>query len=319
MTARVVTPSGQFLRYALRRLALLPVLLLVITFVVFVMLEAAPGDPVTILLGQSATPETIAALTEELGLDNPIPVQFVDFVGDALTGDLGESYRTDRDVVDEIIRTGKVSIVLAGLAMAIASVLGVGLGIISAVRPNGVLDTVLRIVVLAGVSIPVFWLGLLLIILFAVNLGWLPAFGWDSPKHAILPAVTLATFPLAVIARLTRSSMLEVLRADHVRVARANGLSERVVVLKYAFKAAMIPVTTVIGLQFGALIAGAILTETVFGLPGLGRLTVTAILARDYPIVRGAVLFATAVFVLMNLFVDLLYGWIDPRQREPAG
>ena len=315
LTARLSTPSGQFLRYAGRRIALLPLLLLAIMFVVFVMLEAVPGDPVTILLGQNATPETIARLEKELGLDRPMLLRFASFVGDALTGDLGQSYRTDRQVFDEIVRTGKVSLVLASTSMVVASVLGVGLGILSAVRPNGLLDTVLRIVVFAGVSMPVFWLGLLLIILFAVNLGWLPAFGWDSPKHFILPAVTLATFPLAVITRLTRSSMLEVLGADHVRVARANGLPERVVVLKYAFRTAMIPVITVIGLQFGALIAGAILTETVFGIPGLGRLTVTAIQARDYPIVRGAILFATVVFVLMNLGVDMLYGWIDPRQR----
>lgn len=304
--------------YIGRRLFGLIPLLLAITFVVFLVLENTPGDPVQLRLGQNASEEAIVALREELGLDDPLVVQYGRFVGDLVVGDLGESIRSGRPVLDEVARAGSTSAVLAASAMAIAVTVGVGVGVTSSIRPNSWLDNVLRVSVLAGVSVPVFWLGLVLISFFAVRLGWLPSFGWGSWQQAVLPSVTLATFPLAVIARMTRSAMLEVMSSDFIRTVRANGLPERVVVLKYGLKHAMAPVATIIGLQTGALVAGAILTETVFAIPGIGRLTVTAIIGRDYPIVRAAVIFATVVFVVVNLVVDLLYRWIDPRQRTAS-
>lgn len=303
------------LGYIARRLLGLIPLLLAITFVVFVVLENTPGDPVELRLGQNATPEAVAAMRETLGLDDPLLVQYARFVGDLVTGDLGKSIRNDRPVIDEVARAGRASLVLAGSAMLIATVVGVSVGILSALRPNSLLDNVLRVAVLAAVSMPVFWLGLVLISNVSVRLGWLPSFGWGSPSKVVLPAITLATFPLAVIARMTRSAMLEVMSSDFIRTVRANGLPERTIVMKYGLKHALAPVLTIIGLQTGALVAGAILTETVFAIPGIGRLTVDAISGRDYPIVRAAVVFSTILFVVVNLIVDLAHRWIDPRQR----
>ena len=301
--------------YVSRRVAQLVPLLLIIAFVVFVALELAPGDPAALLLGQNATPDEVRALNHELGLDRAMVVQYFSFVADALQGDLGESYRSGRDVVSELGRTASVSATLAFTAMVLAVVIGVGVGILAAVRQHGWVDNVVRVGVLALVSVPVFWLAILLIIAFSVKLAVFPAFGWGSYAHLVLPALALCTYPLAVITRLTRSSMLEVLGSDYVRTVRAAGMPERTVVMRYALKNAFGPVLTVIGLQFGALIGGAVLTETVFGIPGMGRLMVTAIEARDYPVVRGAVLLGTVVFVLINLIVDVLYKWVDPRQR----
>ncbi|WP_436700589.1 ABC transporter permease [Nocardioides sp. BYT-33-1] len=301
--------------YICKRVAQLVPLLLVIAFVVFVALSLAPGDPTTLLLGQNATPDEVARLNHELGLDRSIVVQYLSFVGDALGGDLGESYRSGRDVVSELGRTASVSATLAVTAMLLAVTIGVGVGILTAVKQYSWIDNVVRVGVLALVSMPVFWLAILLIIGFSVKLSIFPAFGWGTYGHLVLPALALSTYPLAVITRLTRSSMLEVLGSDYVRTARAAGMPERTVVLKYALKNALGPVLTVVGLQFGALIGGAVLTETIFGIPGMGRLMVTAIEGRDYPVVRGAVLLGTVVFVLLNLAVDVLYKWVDPRQR----
>ena len=302
--------------YIGKRLAQLVPLLLVISFVIFLALELAPGDPVTLLLGQNASREAIAELRARLGLDRPLLAQYVSFVVDAVQGDLGTSYRTGRSVASELARTAGVSATLALTAMIIAVAVGIGVGIVAAVKQYSVLDNVTRVGVLALVSMPVYWLAILLIIGFAVKWPIFPAFGWGTYAHLVLPAIALSTYPLAVIARLTRSSMLEVLGSDYIRTARAAGLPERSVILKYALKNALTPVMTVVGLQFGALIGGAVLTETVFGIPGMGRLLVTAIEGRDYPIVRGAVLLGTVVFVVVNLMVDILYRWIDPRQRE---
>ncbi|MCR1784072.1 ABC transporter permease [Nocardioides carbamazepini] len=301
--------------YICKRVAQLVPLLLVIAFVVFVALSLAPGDPTTLLLGQNATPDEVARLNHELGLDRSVVVQYLSFVGDALRGDLGESYRSGRDVVSELGRTASVSATLAVTAMVLAVTIGVGVGILTAVKQYSWIDNVVRVGVLALVSMPVFWLAILLIIAFSVKLSIFPAFGWGTYGHLVLPAAALCTYPLAVITRLTRSSMLEVLGSDYVRTARAAGMPERTVVLKYALKNALGPVLTVVGLQFGALIGGAVLTETIFGIPGMGRLMVTAIEGRDYPIVRGAVLLGTVVFVVLNLAVDVLYKWVDPRQR----
>ncbi|MGW0591671.1 ABC transporter permease [Streptosporangium sp. NPDC002607] len=303
------------LSYVGRRLLQLVPLLLVISFVIFVALEMAPGDPVTLLLGQNASPQAVAELRAQLGLDRPLLLQYLSFVTDAVQGDLGVSYRSGREVAFELARTTGVSATLALTAMILAVLIGVTVGIVAAVKQYTLIDTITRVGVLAMVSLPVFWLAILLIIGFAVKWPVLPAFGWGTYGHLVLPAIALSTYPLAVIARLTRSSMLEVMSSDYVRTARAAGLPERTVVMKYALKNALVPVMTVIGLQFGGLIGGAVLTETVFGIPGIGRLIVTAIEGRDYPVVRGAVLLGTVVFVLINLLVDMLYKWADPRQR----
>ena len=302
--------------YIGKRLAQIIPLLLIIAFIIFVALEMAPGDPATLLLGQNATPSEVAKLRGELGLDDPLFIQYLHFVGGAAQGDLGQSYRSGREVVDELTRTVGVSAMLAITAMMLAVIIGVTVGIVAAVKQYTWIDNVVRVGVLSLVSMPVFWLAIILIIMFSVKLSLFPAFGWGTYDHLVLPAIALCTYPLAVIARLTRSSMLEVLGGDYIRTARAAGMPERTVVLKYALKNSLGPVMTVIGLQFGALIGGAVLTETVFGIPGMGRLMVTAIEGRDYPIVRGAVLLGTVVFVLINLVVDVLYKWVDPRQRE---
>ncbi|GAA0825358.1 ABC transporter permease [Streptosporangium amethystogenes subsp. fukuiense] len=303
------------LSYVGRRLLQLVPLLLVISFVIFVALEMAPGDPVTLLLGQNASPQAVAELRAELGLDRPLFLQYFSFITEAVQGDLGVSYRSGREVAFELARTTGVSATLALTAMILAVLVGVTVGIVAAVKQYTFIDTVTRVGVLAMVSLPVFWLAILMIIGFAVKWPIFPAFGWGTYGHLVLPAIALSTYPLAVIARLTRSSMLEVMSSDYVRTARAAGLPERTVVMKYALKNALVPVMTVIGLQFGGLIGGAVLTETVFGIPGIGRLIVTAIEGRDYPVVRGAVLLGTVVFVLINLLVDMLYKWADPRQR----
>ncbi|MFI6451316.1 ABC transporter permease [Streptosporangium amethystogenes] len=303
------------LLYVGRRLLQMVPLLLVISFVVFVALEMAPGDPVTLLLGQNASPQAVAELRAELGLDRPLFLQYFSFITEAVQGDLGLSYRSGREVSFELARTVEVSATLALTAMILAVLVGVTVGIVAAVKQYTFIDTITRVGVLAMVSLPVFWLAILMIIGFAVKWPIFPAFGWGTYGHLVLPAIALSTYPLAVIARLTRSSMLEVMSSDYVRTARAAGLPERTVVMKYALKNALVPVMTVIGLQFGGLIGGAVLTETVFGIPGIGRLIVTAIEGRDYPVVRGAVLLGTVVFVLINLLVDMLYKWADPRQR----
>ncbi|KUP98134.1 ABC transporter permease [Thermobifida cellulosilytica] len=303
------------LAYVGRRLIGLVPLLLIISFIVFVALEMAPGDPVTLLLGQNASPEAVAAKRAELGLDQPLFTQYLNFVAHAVQGDLGVSYRSGRAVIDELARTSGASVTLATTAMVLAVLVGVTVGIVSAVKQYSLIDNITRVGVLALVSLPVFWLAILLIIGFSVKWPIFPSFGWGTYNHLVLPAIALSTYPLAVIARLTRSSMLEVMSSDYVRTARAAGIPERTVVMKYALKNALIPVITVIGLQFGGLIGGAVLTETVFGIPGMGRLMVTAIEGRDYPVVRGVVLFGTIVFVVINLVVDILYQWVDPRQR----
>lgn len=301
--------------YIGRRLVQIVPLLLIISFIVFCALELAPGDPATLMIGQNATPEAVEALRAEMGLDRPLVVQWMSFVIDAAQGDLGTSFRSGRTVTSELARTVGISATLAFTAMLIAVTVGVAVGIVSAVRPYSLLDNSLRILVLTLVSLPVFWLAILLIILFAVKIPILPAFGWGTYAHLVLPAVALSTYPLAVIARLTRSSMLEELSGEYIRTANAIGLAEKRIVLRHALRNALGPVMTVIGLQFGALIGGAVLTETVFGIPGMGRLLITAIETRDYPIVRGAVLVGTIVFVVINLVVDVLYKWVDPRQR----
>lgn len=329
------------LRYILRRLlGILPVIF-GITLLVFAFLHLIPGDPVTAMVGERATPDQIESLRQQMGLNRPLPLQYLSFLGSLLQLDFGRSIVTGTPVIQEIARKWAASFELTTAAMLVAVVFGVPAGILAAVRKNSWVDNTAMMGSLVGVSMPVYWLGLLLIYLFAVNLGWLPPSGRlgltfnlqpitgfyvldalmrgnlpllrDALAHLILPALALGTIPLAIIARLTRSAMLEVLSQDYIRTARAKGVMERWVILKHALKNALLPVITIIGLQFGTLLSGAILTETIFSWPGLGSWIYGAILARDYPVVQGGVVFISVTFVLINLLVDLSYAIFDPR------
>ena len=290
----------------------MPVLLGVV-FVVMLTIELIPGDAVTLMLGEHATKEAVARLREHLGLDKPLLVRYVDYVGQLARGDLGRSIQQNRPVVDELADVWPATLELTVAALAIAAVLGVLAGVASAVWPNSAFDALARLGSLFGLSMPVFWTGLVLIVLFAFWLPWLPVGGTGSLAHLVLPAVTLALPSVAMVARMTRSSVLEVLREDYVRTARAKGVAERLVVSKHALRNAAIPILTLLGLQAGQLMGGAVLTETVFSWPGLGRLMVKAIFARDYVLLQGAVLVFALAFVVINLAVDLAYGALDPR------
>jgi ABC-type dipeptide/oligopeptide/nickel transport system permease component len=327
--------------YLLRRLALTIPILLGVSLLVFLMLHSAGGDPAQTILGARADPESIAELRRELGLDRPLLVQYLAFLAGAVRGDFGRSYRSNTPVVAEIAARFPATIELAVAAMVIAVVAGVVFGTLAAVRRHSILDYVSSTVVLLGVSLPTFWLGLILIIIFGLWLRWLPISGrvdprlgadpslpfltlasllhgnWgvakDALRHLILPALTLAAWPAAIVARMTRASLIESLGQDYVRTARGKGLPEQLIVVSHAARNALLPVLTVVGLEFGTLLGGAVVTETIFSWPGLGQLTVTAIGARDYQIVQGVVVLLGAVFVLLNLLVDVLYAVLDPR------
>ncbi len=303
------------LTYLLRRiLAALPSIFGVI-LIVFLMVRLAPGDPALLLAGEFATPEQLRLTRERLGLNEPGHVQFGIFLGNLVQGDLGRSTQTRREVSSELRSYFPNTLELALGAMAVALLIGIPAGIVSAVRPNTAFDYLATLGALIGVSMPVFWFGLLAILFFSVNLGWFPVAGRGTLAHLVLPAVSLGAGTAAIITRMTRSSMLEVLNQDYVRTARAKGLANHLVVNKHAFRNALIPIVTITGLQFGTLMAGAVLTETVFSWPGIGQLLVTSILARDYPVVQGAVLLIAVSFIVINLLVDLVYGAIDPRIR----
>lgn len=323
-----------------RLLQLIPVLL-GMTFVVFMIIRAIPGDPAQVILGQLASQEAVEALRAKLGLDNPWYIQYFEYLGGLLQGNLGESLRTAQPVAEEVWPYLAATFELAFFAMLIAVVIGVNAGIISAWFQNSWFDYTAMILALIGVSMPIFWLGLMEQWIFAIELGWLPTSGREdvrnpiSPqtglylldtimqgrfdqlgqalKHLILPSAALATIPMAIIARMTRSSMLEVLRSDYIRTARAKGQKMFWVVYKHALKNAVIPVLTVIGLQTGLLLGGAILTETIFSWPGIGRYVYEAIQFRDYPVIQSGILIIAFIFVMINLIVDILYGLIDPR------
>jgi len=301
--------------YLVRRLLLTVPVLLGVTFIIFAMVRMIPGDPAQVIAGEQATRETVETVRRSLGLDRPLLLQYVHFLGDLVRGDMGRSTRSLRPVAQELADRFPNTIELTLAGMLVASLIGVVAGVVSATRQNRWPDTLSMVVALAGVSMPVFWLGLMLILLFSVKLGWLPPVGRGSWAQLILPALTLGAASAAILARMTRSSLLEVLRQDFITTARAKGLAQRAVIYKHALKNAMIPVVTVMGLQFGTLLSGAVLTETVFAWPGLGRLIVESILARDYPVVQGAVLLAALSFVFVNLVVDLLYSVLDPRIR----
>ncbi len=305
--------TSGFVAFALRRiLAAIPTLFGV-TLIVFFMIRMLPGDPARILAGLNATQEEVDRIRIQLGLTKPLPVQYEIFLRDLLHGDLGKSIVTQAPVAGEIASRLSPTVTLAVTATVLAVALGVASGIVVSTRQYTATDYLVTVLALAGVSIPVFWLGLMLMLVFAVGLHVVPAGGDTGPTSLILPSITLAAFSLAIIERMTRSSMLETLQQDYVRTARAKGMAEPVVVYRHALRNALIPVVTVIGLQFGGLIGGAVLTETTFAWPGIGRMLVDAISARDYPIIQGVVLLFAVVFIVINLLLDLLYGYIDPR------
>jgi peptide/nickel transport system permease protein/oligopeptide transport system permease protein len=276
-------------------------------------MELIPGDPVALMLGEFATPEAIAATRAELGLDRPLAVRYVEYVLDVVRGDLGMSIKDRRPVSTMIGETLPATAQLAGAAVLLAVLIGVPLGVVSAARPGGIVDNLVRVVSLAGLSMPVFWTGLVFIVFFSVQLGWFPVAGRGTLRHLVLPSVTLALPSIAILARMTRASLLEVLQEDYVRTARSKGLSRRSILYKHALRNALIPVVTALGLQLGQMLGGAVLTETVFSWPGLGRLTVFAIFNRDFVLVQGVVLVLATVYVTVNLLVDLSYGLFDPR------
>jgi ABC-type dipeptide/oligopeptide/nickel transport system permease component len=299
--------------YLFRRLGLAVPTLIGVTVVVFALIRLVPGDPARLILGLQASEDEVQRVRVELGLDRPLHVQYGRYFATLLRGDLGRSAVTREPVIHEIAARLPATAQLAVASMVVATAVGMTAGIVSATRQYSAADYLVMTVALFGVSLPVFWLGLMLMLLFSVHLNWLPAGGYGTPAHLILPTVALAAFSIAIIARMTRSSLLETFSQDYVRTARAKGVRQRSVILRHALKNASIPIITVIGLQFGALLGGAILTETTFAWPGMGRLLVTAITARDYPVVQGIVLTFALIFTLVNLAVDLLYAYVDPR------
>lgn len=301
--------------YIIRRLLLAIPALLGVSILVFTMVRMLPGCPAIGIAGVHAAPEFIEYIREEFGLDKGLHIQYVIFLGRLLRGDLGISTHSRRPVTTEIWTRLPNTIELAAASLFIAIIIGISAGIISAIKPYSIIDNMSMFGALLGVSLPVFWLGLLFMLFFSVTLGWLPATGRGTILHLILPAVTLSVGSTAINARMTRASMLEVLGQDYITTARSKGLREQLVICKHALKNSLIPVITIIGLRFGTLLGGAVLTETVFAWPGVGRLVVDAILARDFPVVQGVVLVIAGGFVLVNLFVDLLYSFFDPRIR----
>ncbi len=327
--------------YIIKRLLQIIPVILGVTIIAFALIHIAPGDPARTMLGQHATPQAINEIRIKYGLDQPLYIQYLIWLGNILHGDLGRSILSGEQVTIEIGARFPNTIELAITAIIFATIIGVVAGIISATKQYSVTDYSVMGIALFGISMPVFWLGIMLMMIFGVFLGWLPIGGridllipfqrvtgfmvFDSIitgngaalisvlRHLILPGIALGTIPMAIIARTTRSSMLEVLRQDFIRTERAKGLSERKVIYKHAIRNAMVPVVTVIGLNFGLLLSGAILTETVFSWPGVGRLVVDAVYARDYPLVIGCILVFALVFVIVNLITDILYTYIDPR------
>ncbi len=303
------------IQYAVRRLLLAIPTLFGVTLLVFGMVRMLPGDPALTLAGAQATQEMVERLRQEMGLDEPVHIQYIRFVGDLVRGNLGKSLRTNHPVAAEVAQRFLPTLELSLASLLLAMAFGIAAGVVSAAKPYSVFDYTSMVAALVGLSAPVFWLGLMLMLLFSVRLGWFPAAGRGTLAHLILPSVTLAASSIALIARFTRSTMLEVLRHEYIATARAKGVREIWVVLRHALRNALIPIVTIIGLRFGALLSGAVLTETVFNWPGIGRLMVDSILARDYPVVQGAVIVVAGAFVFINLGVDLLYGIANPRIR----
>ena len=301
------------LAFVLRRLLLSIPTLFGVLVVTFLLLYVAPGDPVQEMVGERADPETIARLRHQLHLDESLPKQFALYTGNAVRGDLGRSFTTDRPIIQDIRERFPKTLLLALTAMTFASLVGIALGVLSARFANGWIDRLSLGIAYLGISFPVYWVGLLLILLFAVILRWLPPSGYGKVTYLILPALALGMRSIAFLARVTRSAMLELLGGDFVRTARAKGASETRAVLRHALRNALIPIVTVLGLDFGNYLTGSILTETIFSWPGIGRYVVNAIARRDLPAIQGSVLFLSVVFVMVNLITDLAYAKVDPR------
>ncbi len=303
------------LRFIVRRLILtIPVLLGVATLV-FALLHLVPGDPAQVMLGESAAASDVDELRTRLGLDRPLPAQYLQFISGVVQGDFGTSFRYGTPVFQEIAQRLPNTLQLAMAAMSVAILIAIPLGVLGALYRGRAIDQAAMTVSLVGISMPNFWLGPLLAIVFAVGLGWLPVSGIGDWRHLVLPAVTLGAALAAILARMTRASLIEELRELYVLAARARGLSQTRAVLRHALRNSLIPVVTILGLQFGAVLTGTIITETIFAWPGVGRLLIQAINFRDYPLVQGCILFIATTYVMVNLLVDLAYGWLDPRIR----
>lgn len=309
-------------QYVVRRLLVTFPVLLGVSILAFAIMHVVPGDPVRLMAGPDAPEDVVQRIRAELGLERPLPLQYWSFLTRALQGDLGRSLRSRAPVVDEIVARFPATLELTTVSMLIAVLIGIPLGLVSAVRRATWVDYTAMGVSLSTLSMPIFWFAIVAIWIFSLHLGWFPVSGrggavweWNGLRHIVLPAVTLATTSVAIISRLTRSGMLEVLGREFIVTARAKGVAEPLVVGKHALKNALIPVVTVVGLQYGFLLGGAVVTETIFAWPGVGRLAITSILQRDYPVVQGCVLLVAVLFVLINLAVDLLYAWLDPRIR----
>jgi peptide/nickel transport system permease protein len=311
------------LQYTIRRLLLMVPVLLVVTLMVFSLMLLLPGDPAMALLGENLDPEAYVTVRKALGLDQPVPVQYVRWLSRTLQGDLGRSLHTREPVLTAIGEHLPRTLYLTLAAMVVSLTIAVPAGVIAALKRNSALDTAATIAAMIGVAVPNFWLGVMCILFFSVMLGWLPVSGyvslledpWASLQHMVLPALTLGTAIAAEVTRMTRSSLLEVLDREYIMTARAKGLGERVVILVHALKNALIPVVTIVGLQMGRLFGGAVVTESIFAVPGLGTLLVTGIFSRDFPIVQAVVLVMALAVLSCNLIVDLLYSWLDPRIR----
>ena len=303
------------LKYTIRRLLQTIPLLIAISFAAFIMMHLVPGDPVRNMMGIEASKEAVEAERERLGLNDPLLVQYGRFLGGVLQGDLGTSIFTKQSVTEEILKKYPATIKLALGGTIFASVVGILAGIVSAVKRNKLTDNVIMVLSLISVSTPSFFLALVLMLFFSLQLGWLPSMGLRTPLHYVLPIIPLGMQSVGTIARTTRSSMLEVLGQDYIRTSRSRGIPERVIIYSHAFKNAIIPVLTIVGLRFGGLLAGSMLVETVFSIPGIGRYLVDAVLERDYPVVQSTVLVLACTFVLVNLVVDLLYAVADPKIR----
>lgn len=319
--------DSQVLKTILKRiLQIIPVLFVVVT-ITFVLTRMIPGDPATVMLGPQASPDAIAQMKERLGLDKPMWEQYVNYLLGVLQGDFGYAYSYSGPVLPIILGRLPATLMITLTGLVIAILIGIPIGVESAVKQNTAFDYVFMVLALVGVSMPIFWLGLMLVLFFSVQLGWLPAMGmgsaakgaWDVVSHMILPCSCLATIPGATFARITRSSMLETINADYVKALRARGLKESAVIWKHAFKNALPPILTVLGLQLAFAFAGAILTETIFSWPGLGTLIVNAVNSRDYALIQGVVLFSAVIFVFVNLVVDIAYMLINPRVNYESG
>jgi len=303
-------------KYILRRFLYMIPVLIGVSLIIFTVLYLTPGDPAMMILGEDAGQEAIEELREEMGLNNTFLVRFFNYLRGALNGDLGTSYTTGQPVLDELFTRYPTTITLAIVSTIVAILVAIPLGILSAVYQNSLIDGISRVIAMVGVSMPNFWQGLLNILIFSVYLKWLPSSGFSSPLHWILPAVTIGTSGAAAIMRTTRSSMLETIRQDYIRTARAKGASEFSVIWKHALRNALIPVLTIIGIRFGASLGGAIVTEQVFGIPGIGKLMIDSINTRNYPVIQGGVLLIALAYSVINLIVDILYAYVDPRIKS---